>query len=345
MHFRTRAVSMRLKILLSCIGCMILALVLQTVLFQRSSSRIIYSQAQEISSSTMNNLQDDMYTFNRSIENSLIKIYNQKEFVRDLSNNQTDGNLQYSQIAYDLAHNAFNPAQNMAALYVYAPGYRLISSYRHAQTPKYNYPEDIFDGGIKPETEKLDEYIRSDNRVMLITNYYNTSRQVSLIRYVLKIYRNTSDFIGFVVCDIDPKPMLRLMEKYRYSNGQIIWLQPDNDKVAVSDGQQDYEKNPVYMSIAGTVEQSGPASGAKELGNGYELFTAYGIKYNFTAYSLMPQTVLKLNQTALRNNTILMLILILLMFSLVFILISNSLTKPLTYVHSYKYLVRHFSYD
>ncbi|MDR0387210.1 MAG: hypothetical protein LBH57_04160, partial [Treponema sp.] len=51
-----KAISMRTKILLSCISCTLLAMVIQAVLFQQSSSRIILEQAQEISRSTLNNL-------------------------------------------------------------------------------------------------------------------------------------------------------------------------------------------------------------------------------------------------------------------------------------------------
>jgi hypothetical protein len=54
-----KAISMRTKILLSCISCTLLALIVQTVLFQQSSSGIIFLQAQEISRNTLNNLQDD----------------------------------------------------------------------------------------------------------------------------------------------------------------------------------------------------------------------------------------------------------------------------------------------
>ena len=332
MLLKFKSVSMRFKILLSCIGCMILALVLQTVLFQHSSSGIIYAQAKEISKSTMNNLQDEIYAFNKSIENSLIKVYNEKEFIRDLSYQQAVDNQQYVSLAYDLAHNAFIPSQNMVALYIYASGHELISSYRHAQTPKYNYPEDVFSDRMKVNTEKLDEFIDSDERIMLITSYFNTSRQINLIRYVLKIYRNTTDYIGYIVCDVDPKPLIRIVDKYRYSDGQIIWLQPDKDKVALLNGQQDYHMNPVYLSITESVEHGVLALDLRNLGSGYELFSVNGYKYNFTAYSLMPQTILMLNQNAVRNNAIFVLILILFLFSLVFIIISNSLTKPLTYV-------------
>ena len=327
-----KAVSMRFKILLSCIVCMILALVLQTIMFQRSSSGIIYAQAQEISKSTMSNLQDELYAFNKSIENSLIKIYTQEEFMRDLSNQQTTENLEHAPLAYDLAHNAFIPSQNMVALYIYTADNELVSSYRHAQTPKYNYPEDIFNDNMKIDTKILDEYLTSDERTMLITSYYNTSREVNLIRYVLKIYRNTTDFIGYVVCDIDPKPLIRIVDKYRYSSGQIIWLQPDNDKVAFSNGRQNPYENPAYLSITQTIEQNIHDLDSRSFDSGYELFSVNGYKYNFTAYSLMPQTILMLNQIAVRDSAILVLLLIILLFSFVFIIVSNSLTKPLTYV-------------
>jgi hypothetical protein len=226
---------MRTKILLSCISCTLLALVVQTTLFQQSSSRIILEQAQEISRSTLNNLQEDLYNFNKSIENSLIKIYNQNKFIRDLSlgNNREELKAVHSQIAYDLVHSAFSPSQNLTSLYVYTPAHELISVYHHAQTPIYSYPDDIFYGKVDYNSDIIRQYIASNERVMKVSSYYNNNRETNLVRYVLKIYRNNSVCAGYLVCDVDPKPFLQFMKKYRYSNQQLIWLQPSGDRVAL----------------------------------------------------------------------------------------------------------------
>lgn len=325
--------SMRAKILLSCIGCMIVALLIQTFLFQRSSSRIIYAQASEISRTTLNNLQDDLYAFNKGIENSLIKIYNDKEFIRDISFGPQIGELQsvHNQVAYDLAYSAFNPSQNLTCLYVYTLDHELIGSYQHAQTPKYFYPENIYDGSMECDQDLIKAYLGSDNRTMLITSYYNTNRETTLVRYVLKLYKNTSELVGYVVCDVDPKPFSQLMQKYRYSEGQIIWLQPAGDSVAVQTDVIGTGQSELFQSIGEQIKTN--RSYAETVENStYELYHAREHKYNFIAHALMPKAVLALNQTVLFQNTVLILVLIVLAFSFLFVFISNGLTKPLTYM-------------
>jgi sensor histidine kinase YesM len=336
------AISVRTKILLSCIGCTMLALIVLTVLFQQSSSAIIFSQAQEINRNTLNNLQDDLYDFNKSIENCLIKIYNQNKFIRDLSLGKPREELidAHSQTAYDLVYNSFTPSQNLTSLYVYTPAHDLISMYHHAQTLIYSYPDDIYDGKDDYNTDIIRQYIMSSNRVMLISSYYNKARKTNLIRYVLKIYRNNST-VGYLVCDVDPKPFLRLMKKYRYSDQQVIWLQPFGDRVALflddlsdetrqkidwEDRQKEYQR--ISLAITSQIWKGGEISFEKK----YVLFRSQEYKYNFNVYSLMPRAVLKMRQSVLLQNTILVLFFTSAGFSLLFLLISNGLTKPLRYM-------------
>jgi sensor histidine kinase YesM len=347
-----KAISMRTKILISCISCTLLALIVQTTLFQRSSSRIILGQAQEISRSTLNNLQEDLYNFNKSIENSLIKIYNQNKFIRDLSVGNTLETLkdEHSQIAYDLAHSAFSTSQNLTSLYVYTLTHQLISVYHHAQTPIYSYPDDIYNGMEDYNADIIRYYIPSNDRVMLISNYYNSNRETNLIRYVLKIYRNNFVCVGYLVCDVDPKPFLRLMKKYRYSDQQTIWLQPTGDQVALflddltdkdypkddsRNRQKEYER--ISTSIAEQTWTGGDISFEKE----YVLFCSQEYKYNFNAYSLMPRSILEMGQAVLMQNTFFVLFLTLAGFSLLFLVISNGLTKPLRYMVQTMNRIRH----
>lgn len=328
---KKRPLKMRTKIMISSVICILLALVLQTVLFYRSSSQIIYAQAQEINSNTMENLQDDLYSFNKSIENSMIKIYNQNEFKLDMSEGSSVSELQsaYKSIAYDLARNEFTQSQNVTSLYIYSLDDKLISSYHHAQTPTYQYPADIYDGTTDFDEELIQSYIASDERVMLITSYYNPYREVNLVRYVINIYRNSTESMGYIVCDVDPKSFVSLLEKYRYSDSQIMWLQPLGGDVAITAGEMDPEDGAfeeAALAIAGGDSPDDFES------TSYELFSAAERKYNFNVYSLIPHTLLKLNQTALFNTTIIVAVLAVLLLVVMSSLMSNLLTKPLTYV-------------
>lgn len=324
--------SIRVKISLFCIGCLIVALLLQTYFFQKSSSAIIYSQANEISQTTLHNLQNDLYNFNKSIENSLIKTYNNKEFMRDLSYVAEIDSLKesYSQVAYDLAYSAFEPSQNLTSLYVYTIHHALIGSYRHAQTPKYSYPDDIYGSHMEFDDMQIKSYVESDDRIMLITSYYNANRETTLIRYVLKLYKDTTDLAGYVVCDVDPKPFLQLLQKYRYSDGQIIWLQPNaGDVIAKTEGVRTQDQ--LFEEISEQVKKGADYTDIYD-GNNYEFYHATEHKYNLGAHSLMPKKVLELNQTILFQNMALIVILIVLVFSFLLAIIFNSLTKPLIYM-------------
>jgi sensor histidine kinase YesM len=68
--------------------------------------------------------------------------------------------------------------------------------------------------------------------------------------------------------------------------------------------------------------------------NNGRLFVEPQRKYEFTAFSLFPTSILEINQNALMVNTLLVVGLILVLFLLLFLLVSRSLTQPLTYVVS-----------
>ena len=51
----------RMKILLMCLACTLSALVLQTLLFQDSSAKILYERLNEESMFSMENLQNSVY--------------------------------------------------------------------------------------------------------------------------------------------------------------------------------------------------------------------------------------------------------------------------------------------
>lgn len=76
--------NMRTKILIVCICCTLIALVMQTFLFQKASARLISGQAKAESYHTLENMQNEIYTFIKNIESNMIEIYNDKDFLRAL---------------------------------------------------------------------------------------------------------------------------------------------------------------------------------------------------------------------------------------------------------------------
>jgi sensor histidine kinase YesM len=326
-------ITMRLKILLLCLGSTLLALTLQTFLFQRASTTLIYNQTKEESFRSLENMQNEIYTFVKSIESNLIEIYSNKEFLQELKSGETIDELRDNnyRLAYNIASENFLTTDGVVALYVYNVNHEIISTYRRAVTPKHNYPKDIYDDEEMYNSSKVKEYVASDDTVMLVSSYYNTSRNTDIIRFVLKIYDNTyiNDKIGYVVCDIDSKMFRKIMEKYSAQPEMYMWLQPLGDRQIVSIGNLEEENQSYYEEISNNI-QNGLLD---EIDNSAEgtrvLFQVSQNKYNLDAYSIMPQSLLKQNQKALTQNLILIVILMSVIISMLSIWITKGITKPL----------------
>lgn len=335
MKTEMKGVNMRTKILWICILSTLFAMVLQTVFFQYSSSRIIYKQEKDINLNTLRNLQNDIFAYSKNIENCLIKVYNHKDFIKALSTgkNMDDLKKSYSQVSYDMALTVFEPNQNVNAIYIYDLSNHLISSYRHAQTPRYTYPEDIYDGTMKNNEDTVQRYVNSDNKVMLISSYYNDKRKTDLVRFVLKIYKsNTNKKIGYIVCDVDSKIFLNFVQKNIYSDGQVIWLQPTGDRVALHAGTITEKQQTNYQNAVNLITKGNWASNQLITNPDDVLFEVDQTKYNLTAYSLMPQLLMEQNQLILDRNMIVIAFFIIMVFSICSYSLSKSITTPLTYM-------------
>mgnify|MGYP001248607651 CR=1 FL=1 len=322
-----KPLTMRSKILLSCLLFLMAALLIQMLLFQRYSGQIIYQQARSSSEGALENLQDDLYALFKGAENSLLNLYMNKPLIADMEaglDGETLAN-RYQSTAYDLAYSAFDSTQNLVALYLYTPDHRLISAYRHAQTPKYTYPADIYDGSMADNAGAVRAYVASDETAMLISSYYNEKRGAVILRNVLKLRAQNGRLIGYAVCDLGPKAYDALISKYRYSDDEVIWLQRSGGKpVMASTGPE------ALVSIQTKAASAITAGEKPNLPGNYELFQAGQHKYLLNAYLLMPQSVLMANQSALNRVTLLVYALVALLFTLLYLLLSRSLTHPLT---------------
>lgn len=117
------------------------------------------------------------------------------------------------------------------------------------------------------------------------------------------------------------------MEKYRTDNTMYIWLQPERDRPVVSLGETTDKEKDYYAEISTQIASGGEAVIAEN--SRQELFKIKQDKYNLTAYSLMPQSVLRQNQKNLTVNLVLIASLMILLASALTAAVSKSVTRPL----------------
>jgi len=326
-HFR-KTWSLKSSILLSCVGCMVLAMLLQLVLFTASSSSVISVQTAQINRRTLENLSDDVYDRLKRIENSLITIYEHKSFVRELADRRDKDVLarKYAALAYEMAGSAFDSDENLVALYIYTMDHALVSSYRHAQTPIYTYPVDIYDHSMKGSDEGVKDIVASNPSVMAVTSYDNSKRELRLVRCVLRILENAQTPVGYMVCDVDPKGLESLMHKYRYADEQAVWLQPQGRRFIASMLPDSGETVSLMESLSRRAQEGDVLPDQHD---SHSLYSAPVRKYGLTLYSLIPSSALNTNQAMLLSSTILVFVLVLVLFVVLFIFISRGLTRPL----------------
>ena len=320
--------SLKSSILLSCVGCMVLAMLLQLVLFTVSSSSVISAQTAQINRTTLSNLSDDVYDRLKRLENSLVTIYEHKSFVRELADmHDTDALVRkYAALAYEMANRSFDSDENLVALYIYTMDHQLISSYRHAQTPIYTYPVDIYDHSMKGSDEGVKDIVASNPSVMAVTSYDNNKRELRLVRCVLRILENAQTPVGYMVCDVDPKGFESLMRKYRYADEQAVWLQPQARTLIANVVPESGETIALMDNLSVRAQQGEVLSDQHA---SHSLYSSPVRKYGLTLYSLIPSSALNANQAMLTSSTILAFVLVLILFVVLFFFISQGLTRPL----------------
>lgn len=324
---------MRNKIFLLCVSCTLGALLIQTVLFQKKSSELIYEQAKEESFHSLQNMQNEVYTFVKSVESNLVDIYNQKQFMQDLRSDAPIEELKgnYYRLAYHLATEKFDTSDGVVACYLYNSEDEVISVYRRAVTPKHNYPQDLYEDAKASGADRIREYVASDNTTMLISSYYNVYRETGIVHFVLKIYDNNNlgRKIGYVVCDIDSKVLKSIMEKYSMQDEMFMWLQPLGHDAIVSIGELEENSGKYFDSAREQIKNGAGVDSTSLIEGKRVLFSVAQNKYNLSAYSLMPQSLLEENQRALTRTLLIIAAgMAVLILGLSFVTASG-LTKPL----------------
>lgn len=325
-------IRMRTKILMVCIFCTLTALIVQTVLFQKASSDLIYEQAKEQSYRTLENMQNEIYTYLKSVERTLVKIYNDQEFLRALEDTKNAAAVRekYYKWADTMARTEFASNYGIVAMYIYNIEDEIISPYRKADTPKHNYPKDIYEDEEAYNTAVVKRYVESDDTNMLISSYYNAYRERDIIRLVLKIYDTSivKDRIGYIVCDLDSGALEKIMEKYVIDEENYIWLQPEGDRPISVLGTLKEENRKDYEEISGRILAGESDTDYFEDKNQI-LFQVFQKNYNLSAYSLMSESILEKNQKTLTRNLILIACITSAIMVLLYFYVTRSLTEPL----------------
>ncbi len=323
---------MRTKILLACLCSTLAALAIQTLLFERTSSTLLYGQAENAGYRTLENMQNELRIFIREIEGGLVKIYNDRDFLKELGGGTSIEKLRedYYRLAYTIGTENFSTSDRVLAVYIYNAEHEIVSTYRKAVTPKHNYPRDIYENESY-NGEKVKEYAASSEAEMLISSYYNPYREKNIVRFAVKIYDTTSlnDTIGYIVCDVDSKALEKIMEKYQIDDGTYTWVQPVGDRAIYAVGEAEKESLAHYEKIEKCIRDGETEKLGSIPGGGEVLFCVQQQGYNLDAYAIMPQELLHRSQEMLGRNLLLVATAVTALITLFITYITRSLARPL----------------
>lgn len=182
-------INMYAKILLLCTSSILAALILLAALFAYSSASTVYEQSKEANIRLLQRLQDEVSFMVKHYEDTLISIYNQEELIHDLTRPRDFAEMRqmYFREAYMLAQE-FSAEDGVVDIYLYDDFNRLYSSYRHAFTPAYSYPDDPLQEIEYSNGAVLRSFLRTEPSTMLISSYYNENRQTDIIRFAINLF-------------------------------------------------------------------------------------------------------------------------------------------------------------
>lgn len=329
MRCRKIRMNMYVKVLLLCTSGILMAVLLMASLLSYSSAKIIYEQSKNTNIQLLERLQDEVSDQVKHMEDMLISVYNNESLLRDLTTHETyDVMLKnHFREAYLLAQQ-FDVEDGVVAIYIYDDFNRLISSYCHASTPVYQYPENPFSGTEDCNSRVLRKFLRSDSDTMLISGYYNENRKTDIVRFAVNIFSQDGTYnqIGAVVCDMDSAVFSKRLEKYDTQEGNLLWLQPANDRALVRYGS---EPSGVAAEIMNMVEAGTENESLNQILQGQILFCLPLENHNLNLYSLMPQTLLTENQKAINQSMLTIAVMLILIFAVISVLVAKGITKPL----------------
>ena len=330
-----KQIGVRGKILVSCLGLILCALLLQTLVFQYQSSRLIYKQTLEISENAINNMKEEMNNTFDVLHNMMMQIYNYRDYINEVSepHDYKKMQLKYADLAHDFASETFDTSYRLRMLYLYDAGNQLISRYKYASSSHLSYPIDIYKEDAGNNVQTVREYIDSDDKGLLISSYYDERQKRDILRTVMKIFTdNGRTCTGYIVCDFEEHFMEKMMNKYRLFDEQMMWIQPIGDRptvvydTVVKEGREFFEQVSEDTKKGLDIEN-------KEYSFSYmTLFSVDSAKYNLRIISLVPDALLKESQKIMNQDLFITAVLVTALFVCISVGISRLISKPLVYM-------------
>lgn len=150
------------------------------------------------------------------------------------------------------------------------------------------------------------------------------------MRFVLKVYaKDANRRIGYLVCDVDPGSFRRIIAKYVFAEGQVAWLQPAGDRVALLYGRGGKRESDSFRAAS---EAFAAGRSAQEIATsirGSVFFAIPQEKYDLSAFSLAPNGMLESSQRALARNLLIIASLVVAASAIGGAIVSLSITRPL----------------
>lgn len=326
---KTRA-RMRWKILALSLLLALSALILQTVLYLRTSSTLIYQEAKEENLRLLQNMQNEIESYVRQVEIGLLRLYNQQDFMADLRRGAPIGDMRerWNRLAFQTGSENFDTSLSVLAVYLYTSDHEIISTYRRAVTPKHTYPSDIYDGTQDTNAQIVKDYVASRDTVMLVSSYYNGYREKNIVRFVIKLYQG-GRAVGYAVCDTDEKALRYLMRKYTDGAEGYVWLQPPGDQAITSTGTLSEEERSYYEEAEAAIQREAATPEQIDERKQQVFFQVLQDRYNIGSFALMPRSLLEKNQRTLNRYLLLIGMLVSLAAVILSFPLSHSLTRQL----------------
>lgn len=326
---RQRKWTMRMALLIFCIGSVMLALLLQTFLFYQSLRRQIRAEIIADNEVSLEKMQADIASFIFELRSEMLTIYTERDLIESMqaaAEGEADLKDYYWRSWY-FGRNRFSRDDRMLAMYLYDAEDNLISSYRYNSV---TFPRNIYDAEYDTNAGRVEEYVHSDRTDLMVSGYYNPSEGKNIARFVLKMhnYDEERQPIGYLICDIDSFALRNIMDKYVDVGQVCLWLQPLGDQAVVITGETSEAASRINRQLTKVIENYYDSTNLEEEYEGYYLIEMGQENYNLNAFALVPQSLLTAAQKSLiRALVIIMGAMLLVLVGLVFWL-SRWITRP-----------------
>lgn len=321
--------TMRMVILIFCIGSVLLALLLQTFLFRQSLSRQIRSESIADNETSLEKMQTDISSFIHNLRAEMLTIYNERDLVESLREvADGDGDLKpYYWSAWYFGRKRFTAEDRLLAMYLYDANDVLVSVYRYNSA---TLPRDIYQAEYDTNSECVAEYVHNDRSDLLISGYHNPIEDRDIVRFVLKLhnYDEERKQIGSLVCDIDSSALTSIMDKYVDVGQTCLWLQPVGDQTIAMTGEISSEQEPLQLQLEAQVRDNFDSQELREEYGDYYLIHVGQANYSLEAFALVPQSLMTAAQKSLVRSLIIIMVAMIAALSLFMYWLSKWISKP-----------------